>query len=202
MSVDTETVRKNHDTENIQKSPSDSKIAADSSYSLVITICIYVIIVILFLTELLINLRGLDTNFYLSLNTSTVATLNGSIVGSIIGYLFLLIGYLYLRYEEPENAGKLGYLTGVVILGLVLSVLWEVTLFYGNDIGIAIIIYVMIAAIYTWFTYEIFLVSPITALFQLPLLIRTYVLLYQNITLYLLNSQYSSIRPIPKGRRQ
>lgn len=163
----------------------------------IVTVCIYIIVIVMFVIGIVLGARGLQTAFYQSLNTTVSATLTGSTLSFIIGYLFAAIGLIYLYYKEPENYNKLGFLSGILILGLALDLFWYVVFFYGQDIGVSVVIYILSTIVYVWYLYEIAAVSPFAAIFQLPLVLRTLVLLYQNMSLYLVNPTYTSIRPIP-----
>lgn len=169
----------------------------DEEYiSRVVVVIGYAIAIIIFLLEIAIFLRGLDSLFYKSLNTTTLSSLTGSIVGYVIAYAFALYGFYVLMVEGFTSYTN--FLLGITILGLTLSILWDLVFFYINDILLACVVQMAVCVLYTWIMFILFKLSAVAGIFQLPLVLRNYYLFYQNVVLYLNNSSQSNLRSITK----
>lgn len=161
-----------------------------------LTFIFYAIAFILFLFQIILFLRGIKTKWYLSLNTTTQSSLSGSVLTWIISYIFAIIGYVILM--ETGKSELTAFIIGITILGLTLSVLWDLVFFYLQDLLLACMIQIAVCILYTWIMYVMFYISPLVGILQLPLVLRSYYTFYQSALLYLNNSSSSNLRPIKK----
>lgn len=157
-----------------------------------IQIFVYIIIIILALFQILLYLEGLSTTWYNSLVLSQT-TLADSVTTWIVVYMISLIGYMILENSESTN-----FLVGLTILGLSLSVLWDILFFYAQDILLALIVQIAICSVYSWIFYVISLDNTLSAILQLPLLLRSYWMFYETTLLFVNNSNNSMLRPKPR----
>ena len=170
---------------------------SDEDYiSRVVRVIGYIIVFILFILEIAIFLRGLNSEWYKALNTTTSSSLTGSIFSYVVAYAFALYGYYILM--QLGLSSYTNFLIGITILGLTLSILWDLVFFYINDILLAALIQLAVATLYTWIMFVMFKLSSVVGILQLPLVLRSYYLFYQSVVLYLNNSSQSNLRPLMK----
>jgi len=175
-------------------SSSSNSSSSPFSSKTVFTVVIYIIIVMLFLFQIAIYAFGLETEWYKKLNT-TSSSLSSGLFSWIVAYIFAVIGYLYLFSYFPDS-DETRFLIGTTILGLSLTILWDLVFFYAHDIVLSILTQLAVVAIYFWAAFIFGKVSILVLLLQIPLVIRSYYLLYQNIVLFLDNPGESALRPI------
>ena len=157
---------------------------------------VYAILAILFVLQLALNVRGLQMQWYQELDTTNTSSLVGSVTSWIIVYILSFIGFFYLYLNGIVGIVDINFLVAISIIILLLTIYWDIVFFYQRDILISFIVYFTVIILTAWFIYIVWLVSPAAALLQIPLLLRSLYILYQNIALYLDNPQWTSLRPI------
>lgn len=166
----------------------------------VIKIIIYGVLICLFVLQIALYLRGVNSDWYRSLDISSNSSLGGGIITWFVVYAFVLVGYGYIIYTIPD--APIDFLVGLTVSSLSLTVLWDFVFFYARDILLSVIIQIAVAAIFLWITFVVFEISVLAGITQLPLLLRSYYLFYQNVIIYLDNPDKSNLRPLcRKGKK-
>ena len=164
----------------------------------VIKIIIYGVLICLFVLQIILYLRGVESDWYRSLDITTSYSLGGGVVAWVVVYAFVLIGYTFIAFTVKD--APIDFLIGLTIASLSLTVLWNFVFFYARDILLSVVIQIAVTAIFLWVTFVVFEISVFGGLMQLPVLLRTYFLFYQNVVLYLDNSDKSNLRPLKRRR--
>jgi len=157
------------------------------------TILVYTVLVFLFLAQIALYLSGLGTDWYGSLTISSSASLESGTIQWIITYLLSVGGFLLVR-----DSDGIGFLIGLTVLGMVLTVLWDVLFFYARDILLALIVQFAVTSIYALVVFAVWNKTRNVAatILQIPILLRSYYLFYQTVILFLDNSGETKIRPL------
>ena len=154
---------------------------------------VYAIALIMFILQLILYLRGLETQWYKSLDTSSSSLDFGSSLW-LGAYIFSFVGYGWLLYNYPDV--NVEFVITLTVIGITLSVIWDLVFFYAQDILLSVLVQIAGASLYLWLIYVIFKISSIAGLLHIPITIYTYYFFYVNVRLFMSNSEKSSLRPI------
>lgn len=155
-------------------------------------IVLILVAIIIFLLKIVISIRGTNTPWFKQVQSKEFINTTTAGVSWTVAYLISIVGIIYLT--QQGQGFKSQYLSGLYLLGLIFSLLWDVIFYYGRDIKFSLIVYLFLTIYYAWFFYEIFQVSVIGAFFQLFLLIRT-IYFFIQIGLLLINNPSDTIIP-------
>lgn len=156
-------------------------------------ILIYVIALVLFFLQLILYLRGIDTQWYKNLDT-TSASLDPGLILWVGTYISASIGYGWILYKYKDV--NIEFIISLTVIGIALSVIWDFVFFYAQDILLSVLVQIAACALYAWLLYVVFSISGVAGFFHLPITIYTYYQFYLNVKLFLSNSERSNLRPI------
>jgi tryptophan-rich sensory protein len=152
-------------------------------------IVIYIVALVVWILFFLSYIPGIYSQWYLNLRQSGFNTWIPRLAWVVAGILSYVGSYLLWRNSKPEEAGKYLAITVLYIVGNFILLAWSVALYQGHNIGLA----AWLSGILFVYQAGLFLIvwhlSPVAAIFSLPLLALYLYLLYTMVHLAALNNE-------------
>lgn len=135
---------------------------------------LYAVIIILLLAKFLIAYQGWRSPWFQKITENFPISEILATMSFIIVYSFSIAGLWLLVENTPHSElPKVGYFINLFLIGLIITLIWDVIFFYLHDIQLALIVYVFLILYYLWYAYEIGKYNLVAGLFQVPMIIRT-----------------------------
>lgn len=149
---------------------------------------IYICIVILNVLFLISSYSGIRSDWYKTINRSTI---NPFVIGVLwIIATILSYGSVFMLWENvnPTNLSRDFTLSALFLISSFLSLLWATTLFQDNNIKMAVLIAAVVFLYQFWLTIYIGIFNKLAALFMIPLLVMYGYLFYSMLHLASINN--------------
>ena len=148
---------------------------------------IYICILILNILFLISSYSGIRSQWYKSINRSTI---NPFVIGALwIIATILSYGSVFMLWENvtPTSVSRDFMLSALFLIGSFMSLLWATILFQDNNIKMALLVSSVLFLYQFWLTIYISMFNIKAGLFMLPLIIMYGYLFYSMLHLASIN---------------